>query len=138
MPDLDLHTLDGPTRIYSLLHGARPVLVNFGASAPGVIAAWEDRVRHVEAQGGSSWELPVLGQVQAPAAVLIRPDGHVAWAGEVTDERLPVALTTWFGPPSMAGMPDGSDDNHGIPCDDVPARDSHASQRHTRRVRDQE
>jgi hypothetical protein len=43
------------------------------------------------------WELPVLGEVAAPAAVLIRPDGHVAWAGDLTDAALPAALDTWFG-----------------------------------------
>ena len=48
------------------------------------------------------WELPVLGEVAAPPAVLIRPDGHVAWAGDLTDPELPDALTTWFGPPAAA------------------------------------
>ena len=43
------------------------------------------------------WELPVLGEIAAPPAVLIRPDGHVAWAGDLTDPELPHALATWFG-----------------------------------------
>jgi 2-polyprenyl-6-methoxyphenol hydroxylase-like FAD-dependent oxidoreductase len=97
MPDLDLQTADGPRRVYSLLREARPVLVNFGESARGVIAAWENRVRYLEATPGSSWALPVLGEVRAPPAVLIRPDGHVAWVGEVTNATLLEALTTWFG-----------------------------------------
>jgi 3-(3-hydroxy-phenyl)propionate hydroxylase len=47
------------------------------------------------------WELPVLGAVAAPTAVLIRPDGHVAWAGGGADDGgLRDALTTWFGPPA--------------------------------------
>ena len=47
--------------------------------------------------GAGVWELPGLGEVSAPAAVLIRPDGHVVWAGDVSDPELPRALTTWFG-----------------------------------------
>jgi len=101
MPDLELHSTDGQRRVYSLLHEARPVLVNFGDPARGVIAAWGDRVRYVEATQENSWELPVLGEVPAPSAVLIRPDGHVAWVGEVTDATLLEALTTWCGAPSM-------------------------------------
>ncbi len=105
MPDLDLHTVDGRRRVYSLLHEARPVLVSFGESAPGPIAAWKDRVQYVEAAPGGSWELPVLGEVPAPTAVLIRPDGHVAWVGEVVDATLPEALTTWFGAPIAQASP---------------------------------
>jgi 3-(3-hydroxy-phenyl)propionate hydroxylase len=97
MPDLDLHTADGQVRVYSLLHEARPVLVTFGASARDVIAGWTDRVRYCEAAPGASWDLPVLGEVPAPPAVLIRPDGYVAWVGEVTDATLFPALTSWFG-----------------------------------------
>ena len=48
------------------------------------------------------WELPVLGAVTAPTAVLIRPDGYVAWVGEPADPGLADALTSWFGPPSPA------------------------------------
>lgn len=103
MPDLDLQTADGRRRVYSLLREARPVLVNFGESARGVIVAWENRVRYVEAAQGTSWTLPVLGEVPAPPAVLIRPDGHVAWVGEVTDATLLEALTTWFGAAHRAG-----------------------------------
>jgi hypothetical protein len=102
MPDLDLVTADGPVRVFTLLHRARPVLLNLGA--PGVldIAAWADRVRLVDARYAGRWELPVLGQVTAPAAVLIRPDGYVAWAGDHSDPGLAGALTTWFGPRAAA------------------------------------
>jgi hypothetical protein len=108
IPDLDLETTDGPTRVFALLHDARPVLLDL--DAPGVdISPWEDRVRSIDATCEGPWELPVIGEVVAPAAVLIRPDGHVAWVGEPTDPTLLTALATWFGAPrgqrSEAGSP---------------------------------
>jgi 2-polyprenyl-6-methoxyphenol hydroxylase-like FAD-dependent oxidoreductase len=105
MPDLDLATATGPTRVFALLHQARPVLLNLGE--PGVVdvSGWADRVRLVDARCDGTWELPALGPVTAPSAVLVRPDGHVAWAGDGTDAGLHDALTTWFGPPSsLPGM----------------------------------
>ena len=101
MPDLDVHTADGPTRVFTLLHDARPVLLNLGEPGGFDITPWANRVRLVDAKHAGVWELPVLGEVAAPAAVLIRPDGHVAWAGDLTDPELPQALATWFG----AGTP---------------------------------
>jgi 3-(3-hydroxy-phenyl)propionate hydroxylase len=103
MPDLDLHTADGPTRVFTLLHDARPVLLNLGAPGGFDIAPWADRVRLVDAEHDGVWELPVLGEVAAPPAVVIRPDGYVAWAGDLTDPDLPNALTTWFGAASSGG-----------------------------------
>jgi 2-polyprenyl-6-methoxyphenol hydroxylase-like FAD-dependent oxidoreductase len=97
MPDLDVHTADGPTRVFTLLHNARPVLLNFGEPGGFDITPWADRVRLVDARHDGVWELPVLGEVTAPPAVLIRPDGHVAWTGDPTDPQLPRALTRWFG-----------------------------------------
>jgi len=97
MPDLDLLTADGPTRVYALLHDARPVLLDFGRVDRFDIAPWADRVRSVNAESSGAWELPILGEVPAPPAVLIRPDGHVAWTGDVADPELPEALTKWFG-----------------------------------------
>jgi 3-(3-hydroxy-phenyl)propionate hydroxylase len=98
MPDLDLATATGPVRVFGLLHEARPVLLNLGEPGGLGIRPWNERVRLIEAAYGGTWELPVLGEVPAPVAVLIRPDGHVAWAGEPGDPRLPEALDTWFGP----------------------------------------
>jgi 3-(3-hydroxy-phenyl)propionate hydroxylase len=102
MPDLDLRTADGPLRAFTLLHGARPVLLDLSGSGDFDITAWADRVRMVDATYNGAWELPVLGEVAAPAAVLIRPDGYVGWAGDLDDPELPTALTTWFGPPLAA------------------------------------
>jgi 3-(3-hydroxy-phenyl)propionate hydroxylase len=99
MPDLDLATADGAVRVFSLLHGAKPVLLNFGDAGGIEIAPWARRVQLVHASYAGAWELPVLGVVTAPAAVLIRPDGHVAWVGDGTDTGLRDALTTWFGSP---------------------------------------
>jgi hypothetical protein len=97
MPDLDLETADGPTRVFTLLHEVRPVLLNLGEPGGLDLSPWADRVRSVDARYDGVWELPVLGQVTAPPAVLIRPDGHVVWVGELTDPELPRALETWFG-----------------------------------------
>jgi 2-polyprenyl-6-methoxyphenol hydroxylase-like FAD-dependent oxidoreductase len=102
MPDLDLATVDGPRRVYSFLHDAGPVLLSLGEPGRIDIAPWADRVRLVEAEYTGAWELPVLGEVAAPSAALIRPDGHVAWVGEHAGEGLANALTTWFGPPAPA------------------------------------
>jgi len=100
MPDLDVVTDRGQQRVYALLHEARPVLLNFGergALAPFGVDGWADRVRQIDARYAGAWELPVLGAVSAPSAVLIRPDGYVAWAGDGTDQGLHEALTRWFG-----------------------------------------
>jgi len=103
MPDLDLVTAEGPVRVFSLLHAARPVLVDFGAPGGLDVAPWADRVRVVDAHHDGEWVLPVLGTVTAPSAVLIRPDGYVAWVGEGSDVGLRDSLATWFGPPRAAG-----------------------------------
>ena len=99
MPDLDLVTSTGPVRVFSLLHRAEPVLLTFGGAGSVAIAPWTDRVRLIEAGYSGPWELPVLGAVTAPTAVLIRPDGYVAWVGDGTDSGLVQALETWFGAP---------------------------------------
>lgn len=99
MPDLDLLTESGPRRVFTLLHDARPVLLNFAAQSPLDIAPWAARVQRVDARYEGGWELPALGAVEAPRAVLIRPDGYVAWIGDGTEDGLCAALTTWFGPP---------------------------------------
>ena len=99
MPDLDLVTADGPLRVFTLLHDARPVLLNLGEPGGFDITPWADRVQLIDAKYVGTWELPALGAVTAPTAVLIRPDGYVAWVGDLTQLGLADALTTWFGPP---------------------------------------
>jgi len=99
MPDLDLVTANGPLRVFTLLHDARPVLLNLGEPGGSDITPWAERVQLINAIYDSVWELPVLGAVTAPTAVLIRPDGYVAWVGDGTDTGLRDALTTWFGYP---------------------------------------
>jgi len=102
MPDLDLVTANGPLRVFTLLHEGRPVLLNLGESGDFEITPWADRVQSIHVTYVGTWELPVLGVVTAPTAVLIRPDGYVAWVGESTHLGLTDALTTWFGPPAAA------------------------------------
>lgn len=100
MPDLDLVTADGPLRVFNLLHDARPVLLNLGEPGGMDIEAWADRVRLIDAACDGPWELPVIGAVAPPTAILIRPDGYVAWVGDRADVGLADALTHWFGPPT--------------------------------------
>jgi 3-(3-hydroxy-phenyl)propionate hydroxylase len=102
IPDLDLETADGTTRLFTLLHRARPILLNLGEPGGFQITPWADRVRLVDARHAGPWELPVIGEVTAPAAVLIRPDGYVAWVGGLGDPGLPEAMTRWFGSPNPA------------------------------------
>lgn len=100
MPDLDLVTSGGPLRLFTLLHQARPLLLSFAEPGDFDIARWADRVRLIHARVVERWELPVLGAITAPEAVLIRPDGYVAWVGDQTRTGLIEALTRWFGPPA--------------------------------------
>ena len=102
MPDLDLVTGDGRLRFFALLHDARPVLLNLDESRGINIAPWADRVRVIHAEYGGTWELPAIGVVTAPTAVLVRPDGYVAWVEDGTERDLVNTLATWFGPPAVA------------------------------------
>lgn len=100
MPDLDLVVADGRLRVFTLLHDARPLLLNLGQPGGVDIIPWADRVRSIDAKYIGQWELPVIGAVRDPTAVLIRPDGYVAWVGEPGQPGLTDALSTWFGPPN--------------------------------------
>jgi hypothetical protein len=102
MPDLDLVNANGPLRVFTLLHAGRPVLLNLGESGSFDITPWADRVQLIDAKYSGTWELPGVGAVTAPTAVLIRPDGYVAWVGDLTQLGLVDALTTWFGPRAAA------------------------------------
>lgn len=105
MPDLDLETADGPTRVFRLLHDARPLLLDLGAAGRRSIAPWSDRVRRVDARCEGPWELPVIGEVAAPGAVLVRPDGYVAWVEDGSELALEDALSAWFGAPRGTTIP---------------------------------
>jgi 2-polyprenyl-6-methoxyphenol hydroxylase-like FAD-dependent oxidoreductase len=110
MPDLDLVTADGPLRVFTLLHNARPVLLNLGKPGGFDITPWADRVQLIDAKYVGVWELPAIGTVAAPIAVLIRPDGYVAWVGDLSRPRHADALSSWFGPPAVmerTGFQDG-------------------------------
>ncbi len=100
MPDLDIVTAGDALRVFSLLHAARPVLLNFGMPGAIDITPWADRVRLVDATYDGPWELPAQGAVSAPTAVLVRPDGYVAWVGDGTERGLAAALEKWFGVPA--------------------------------------
>jgi 2-polyprenyl-6-methoxyphenol hydroxylase-like FAD-dependent oxidoreductase len=102
MPDLDLVTADGPVRVFTLLHDARPVLINLGEPGAIDISPWADRVKLLDASYEGLWELPVIGAVPAPTAVLVRPDGHVTWVGDGDEDGLAEALMTWFGSAAIA------------------------------------
>jgi hypothetical protein len=97
VPDLDVRTADGPTRVFTMLHDGRPVLLNLGDPGGFDMSPWADRVRLIDAELEGVMELPVLGEVATPPALLIRPDGHVAWTGALSEPELPRALTRWFG-----------------------------------------
>jgi 3-(3-hydroxy-phenyl)propionate hydroxylase len=102
MPDLNLVTAKGPLRVFTLLHDARPVLLNLAEPGGFDITPWADRVQLIDAKYVGAWNLPMIGPVPAPTVVLVRPDGYVAWTGDRTRLGLADALTTWFGPPAAS------------------------------------
>jgi flavin-dependent dehydrogenase len=103
MPDLDLRRGDGALRVFACLHDARALLLDLDERASGFdMTPWANRVRLLSARYTGPWELPAIGAVTAPSAVLVRPDGYVAWVGEGNDDGLTDALSAWFGAPTAA------------------------------------
>lgn len=98
MPDLDLAVDSRSLRLFTLLHGARALLLNLGEPDAIDISPWTDRIDVVDAGYDGPWELPAIEDVTAPKTVLVRPDGHVAWVGDESQCGLAEALTRWFGP----------------------------------------
>jgi 2-polyprenyl-6-methoxyphenol hydroxylase-like FAD-dependent oxidoreductase len=96
MPDLDLNIPSGPTRLYTLLHQAQGIVLNFGQPWEFDTTAWSRRVTALDAQYSAGWQLPIFGEITAPTAVLVRPDGYVAWVGNGTTAGLEEALNKWF------------------------------------------
>jgi 2-polyprenyl-6-methoxyphenol hydroxylase-like FAD-dependent oxidoreductase len=97
MPDLDLDTADGTVRAFELLHDARGLLIDLGEPGALAVEPLPAHVRYLAATYAGRWDLPVLGEVDAPTAVLVRPDGYVAWVGPGDDDGLTDALRRWFG-----------------------------------------
>jgi hypothetical protein len=97
MPDVDIRTTSGESRVYSLLHSARPLLLNFGEPGRFGSACSATGVTLVEGATVSTWGIPLLGTVARPTAILVRPDGHVAWVDQASDQTLKGALEQWFG-----------------------------------------
>ncbi len=92
VPDLELITAAGEVRLFDLLHAARPVLLGLGgfAEAAAVAEGWAARIDVVSARcRDEAWTVPAL---------LIRPDGHIAWVASAGAPALHAALTRWCGP----------------------------------------
>ncbi|OBA86870.1 MULTISPECIES: FAD-dependent monooxygenase [Mycobacteriaceae] len=97
MPDLDLITADGNVRLFTLLHDARGLLLELtGSGWPLDVTRWAHRVSMVDAQAADRWTVPIIGEIDTPAMVLVRPDGYVAWASDRADIGLEQALNRWF------------------------------------------
>ncbi|MEU9035604.1 FAD-dependent monooxygenase [Streptomyces sp. NPDC048352] len=99
MPHLELAAAGGPTSSTELLHPARGVLLDL-ADNPRLrqrAAAWAERVDTVTARPR---EAPSEADgLHGTTALLIRPDGYVAWAAPGSHHDLPMALERWFGTP---------------------------------------
>ncbi|MGH8778833.1 FAD-dependent monooxygenase [Paraburkholderia sp.] len=123
VPDADIMTDTGLRRVHELLRSARFVLLDLAGTTstrsnattvpfglPPVdlganITEWAGRVDTVRGNAMTrEWRIPGRAAIVAPAAVLIRPDGHVAWAcdGPADVSALRLALTQWCGPISLA------------------------------------
>jgi 2-polyprenyl-6-methoxyphenol hydroxylase-like FAD-dependent oxidoreductase len=87
IPDAEVITQKGTVRMFSLLHTQRTVLLDF-ENLPERATAASETIDYVGAQKTvRQWRLPVVGWVDVPSALLVRPDGHVAWVSSDTDSH---------------------------------------------------
>lgn len=100
VPDLELHTANGTTSVYEQLHDAKGLFIDLEPAFDEVPNLWSKRVKRIVGTCPGPWELPVVGAVEPPSALLVRPDGYVAWAATGTSGGLHDVLTTWFGAPT--------------------------------------
>ncbi|GAB3908924.1 FAD-dependent monooxygenase [Kibdelosporangium lantanae] len=91
LPDIPL--ADG--RIAEHMRAARPVLFDFAGVDTGVVDGWAERVAVVRVESPAA----------PAAAVLVRPDGYVVWAGDNVHDGLGDALGMWFGTPELIAVP---------------------------------
>lgn len=99
VPDADLRTDQGDTRIAELLRAGRPILLRLDGDRSAEPSRWRDRIEVIDAHARTErWSVAGVGEIPVPAAVLIRPDGYVAWvATDAGLGGLSEALDTWIG-----------------------------------------
>jgi 3-(3-hydroxy-phenyl)propionate hydroxylase len=98
VPDLELKTRTGAVRCHELLHDAKGLLLKLGTTSRIDLPSPSERVKHVVGTCPGPWDLPIIGAVETPSSLLIRPDGYVAWAGtDDNEDGFQEALQAWFG-----------------------------------------
>jgi 3-(3-hydroxy-phenyl)propionate hydroxylase len=100
VPDVDLATADGATRVYELLHAGRAIILSLNGNEATSVTGWHDRVDVVSAECHiRHWAIPGVGAIAAPAAVLIRPDGYAAWVSDEPSSNGGLGTGGWANRP---------------------------------------
>ena len=100
IPDLELTRGEDTVQLYSLMHGAKPLFLTSG-DAPADLEGWADRVTIEQVTFPETWRIPVTGEVASPRAVLVRPDGYIAWIDDGSGGTdIKHCLKFWFGEPA--------------------------------------